>query len=454
MPHTSTPNPCISAVSDDLLALARDAVLFTFPLYEMARMRAAASSRRDDAGRFAGGSLDSTLRWANRWVHTRQLLGPRNREVVTPNNDTLYSSAWLDLSEGPVLLHVPDMGTRYYVLGLLDFYTNPFGYIGSRTTGSAAGTFLLHGPDWQGVVPDGARALRCATPSVWMIGRLLIDGPDDLAEVTVLQDRFVIEPLAEGGAQVPRLIDARMQARDRAGDPVLFARVVNRALAENPPAPDALATSERFTACGIGASCDADALTGTQCDALAEAIAWTLDTLSAPQPSALGGGWFLPVEVSESFGTRYTERAQVALNYIGALGVEEAMYVVADRDADDLPLDGATPYVLHFPPGGQLQTDAFWSITAYDKASCLLVENAIERYSVGDRTPGLRFDDDGGLRIVISSREPRDAVMRANWLPAPAGPFYLAMRLYCPRQVHLARVFSYPAVRSGLVLPA
>ncbi|MFM0340520.1 DUF1254 domain-containing protein [Paraburkholderia fungorum] len=453
MSRTSTLDQCAPAVPDELLALALDAVLFTLPLYEMTRMRAAASSRRDDAGRFAGGSPDSTLRWVNRWVHTRQLLGPRNREVVTPNNDTLYSSVWLDLSEGPLLLHVPDMGTRYYVLGLLDFYTNPFGYIGSRTTGSAAGTFLLHGPDWQGVVPEGARALSCPTPSVWMIGRLLIDGPDDLAEVIALQDRLVIEPLAEGGAQVPRLIDAGMRAQDRAGDPVQFARIVNRALAENPAAAEAAAMLERFAACGIGASCDADALTDVQRDALSRAIAQTIDTLSAPQPSALGGGWFLPVDVSESFGTRYTERAQVALNYIGALGVEEAMYVVADRDADDMPLDGATSYVLHFPPGGQLQTDAFWSITAYDKASCLLVENGIERYSVGDRTPGLRFDEDGGLRIAISAREPRDAVLRANWLPAPGGSFYLAMRLYCPREVHLARGFLYPAVTRDLDLP-
>ena len=108
-------------------SLAREAVLYTLPLYEMARMRAANCPRRDALGKFAGTTPESTLRWINHFVHTRQLLGPQHRQVVSPNNDTLYSNAWLDLSQGPLLLTVPASGDRYYVLGLLDFYTNPFG---------------------------------------------------------------------------------------------------------------------------------------------------------------------------------------------------------------------------------------------------------------------------------------------------------------------------------------
>ena len=122
------------------------------------------------------------------------------------------------------------------------------------------------------------------------------------------------------------------------------------------------------------------------------------------------------------------------------------MYVVADRDAIGIPLHGDDEYVLHFPPGGLPQTGAFWSITAYDKASRLLVGNAIGRYSLGERTPDLRYDADGGLRVAISSRSPTDAVLRANWLPAPAGAFYLALRLYEPHVTHLARTFRYPAI--------
>nr|WP_175772073.1 DUF1254 domain-containing protein [Paraburkholderia phenazinium] len=443
-------DPAAQPPLNDIARIARDAVLFTYPLYEMARMRAAASARRDAEGKLAGGSAESTLRWMNQWVHTRQLLGPQNREVVTPNSDTLYSSAWLDLSEGPLLLHVPDMSWRYYVLGLLDFYTNPFGYIGSRTTGTGAGTFLLHGPDWNGEAPQGVRALRCPTPHVWMIGRFLVDGNDDLAQVVALQDRLVFAPFGRAAARVSMLIDAGMQPRELAGDPARYARVVNRALAENPPAPESVRALENFAPVGIGPNCDSDAMSAAQREAVAHAIQQVVAELSEPQPSELGGGWFLPVAVSESYGTRYRERAQVAHNYIGALGVEEAMYVVADRDVAGVPLRGDEEYVLYFPPGGLPQTGAFWSITAYDKASRLLVENAIGRYSLGDHTPGLCYDADGGLRIAISSRQPADAVLRKNWLPVPAGAFYLALRLYEPRVTHLARTFRYPAVERNV----
>ncbi|WP_408440722.1 DUF1254 domain-containing protein [Paraburkholderia caffeinilytica] len=432
--------------SDELMSIARDAVLFALPLYEMARMRSATCCRRDRAGRFAGDSPESTFRWANEWIHTRQLLGPQNREVVTPNNDTLYSSIWLDLTAGPLVLSVPDVGERYYVMGLLDFHTNPFGYIGSRTTGTSKGTFLLHGPDWQGETPPGMQALRCPTNAVWMIGRLLVDGPDDLARAVALQDQFVIAPLEGSRATTLSLIDAGLQPREHASDPVRFARVVNRALAENPPPSEAKHHVERFVACGIGPHCDADAMTQAQRDAVEVAIGQLREELAKPQPSALGGGWFLPVDIGDTFGTRYFERAQVALNYIGALGIEEAMYVIADCDSASQPLDGDTGYVLHFPAGGLPQTDAFWSLTAYDKVSCLLVENTAGRYSVGDRTPGMRYDGDGGLRIAISSQRPVDPVLQANWLPAPAGPFYLTLRLYEPRTAHLSREFQYPSV--------
>lgn len=428
--------------------IARDAVEYTFPLYEMARMRAAVAARRTDAGVYASDSPESTLRWVNCWGHTRQLLGPASRRVVTPNNDTLYSTAWLDLSRGPVLLDVPDTAGRYYVLGLIDFHTNPFEHIGSRTTGTAAATFLLHGPGWQGAVPAGVRAICCPTPAVWIIGRLLVDGPDDVADVVALQDQLRIRAL-DPDLPVPTRIDAGMRPDERAGDASRYLDVVNRALAENPPPPEQAALVAGFAPCGIGPGLPAAAATPSQLEVLGRVIRDTLAELARPQPSALGGGWFLPAEVSQSFGTRLRERAQVALNYIGVLGMEEAMYVIAERGADDQPLDGRRPYLLHFPAGGLPQVDAFWSLTAYDKASCLLVDNEIDRYSIGDRTPGLRHDDDGGLRIALSAQPPSDPVLRANWLPVPAGPFYVAMRLYMPRADHLQRRFRYPAIEVG-----
>jgi hypothetical protein len=434
------------AKTQDLASAALAAVLFTLPLYEMSRMRSATAARRDSAGNVAGSSPESTWRWANQWVHTRELLSPRNRAVVTPNNDTLYSSTWLDLAPGPLLLHVPPMPGRYFVLGLLDFYTNPFAYVGTRTTGNDGGVFLLHGPDWDGAVPDGVQAIACPTDSTWLIGRILVDGADDVAQVVALQDRLELRPLPGSCARVPSLIDAGMQPRDMPEDPRLFVRVVNRALAECPAPADAADELAHCAICGIGAGLDAAALSYQQRDAIEKALAEAVAGLGAALPSALGGGWALPVAVSDSFGNRYRERAQVALNYIGALGIEEAMYIAADRDAADAPLDGRMQYLLHFRADALPQTDAFWSITMYDKTTRMLVENSFERYSIGDRTRGLRYDSDGGLRIAISAQEPVDPALRSNWLPAPSSGFYLALRLYMPRAPHLSLTFAYPPV--------
>lgn len=426
--------------------LAVEAVQFTLPLYEMARMRSATSPRVDHTGRFAGESPESLKRWANEWFHTRELLGPQHRRVVTPNNDTLYSSAWFDLSDGPLVIRVPAMQTRYYVLGLLDFYTNPFGYIGTRTTGNDAGAFFLHGPAWRGEVPAGMCAVACPTDAIWLIGRILVDGEDDLAEGVALQDQFTVEPAPGSGAQVPKLIEAGIQPTERLGDADRYAQVVNHALAANPAPPDAMATLARFASCGVGALHQHTPLDDAQRATLERAIVHVTRELTGAPPLALGGGWALPVDVRESFGDDYRERAQVALCYIGALGIEEAMYITADCDADGATLDGNAPYVLHFAAGNAPQVDAFWSLTAYEKATCMLAGNAIARYSVGDRTRSLRYDEDGGLRIAISADEPADPVLRCNWLPAPAERFYLALRLYVPRKAHLERTFVYPPI--------
>lgn len=438
--------PLPIAASDALLDLAVEAVQFALPLYEMARMRAATCPRVDAAGRFAGDAPESRMRWANQWFHTRELLGPQHRRVVTPNNDTLYSSAWLDLSAGPLVVRVPDVGMRYYVLGLLDMYTNPFGYIGTRTTGNAAGAFFLHGPGWHGDVPDGMHAMPCPTDTVWVIGRILVDGEADLATGVRVQDQLTLEPAPGSAVQVPLAIDAGMQPQDKLGDPAQFAQVVNAALASNPPSRESAADLARFRPCGIGAACAGMPLDDAQREALAHSISHCMRTLCGAPPLALGGGWALPVDVHESFGTDYRERAQIALSYIGALGIKEAMYITADCDAAGAWLDGDATYVLHFPADGALQVDAFWSLTAYEKATCMLADNAIKRYSLGDRTAGLCYDEDGGLRIPISAREPNDPVLRHNWLPAPAERFYLALRLYMPREAHLARTFHYPPI--------
>ena len=406
---------------------ARELVIATLPLFEMARMRAANTARRHPVCGFAGDTPASTMRWVNQFTHTRRLRGPDDKEVVTPNNDTLFTNAWLDLSHGPVVIEVPDMGDRYWVLGFLDGWTNPWAYAGRRTTGGRQQRLFVHGPAWNGEVPAGMHRIGAPGQDVWIIGRILVDDdPRDLAAVHALQDRFAIRR-PDGSPALSRidaLLDGRRTGAPDAGE---YVRVLADMLSRNPPEPP---------------------LRGWPPDpaALAEALTQVYDELrEAARGSGLGGGWTTAVAVRTHFGDDVVTRARVARNWIGTLGIDEAMYVMAEVDADGDELSGAFRYALRFPPGAEPQVDAFWSITLYRRSDCLLVANPIGRHSIGDRTRGLHRDPDGGLSIAIQAGDPGPG---KNWLPAPAGEsFYLALRLYQPRRAHLENTYDYPPVQ-------
>lgn len=414
---------------------ATEAVIHTLPLYEMARMRAATSPRKHPVHGFVSTDASARLRWVNGFTHSRRLLTPENREVVSPNNDTLYTNAWLDLADGPLVIEVPDMGERYWTLGFLDMWTNPFAYAGRRTTGNRAQRLFVHGPEWRGEVPAGMIEIAAPGADLWIIGRILVD-PDeaDIARVGVLQQQFAILR-ADNLQPAARAVDTAMDGRKTdTPDAAEFQAIVEAAWARNPvPDDDGAAWPLWQRARAEGIEC------------LQAALAQVCDTLrNDALASQAGGGWNIPVTIRTGYGAQTLLRARVARNLIGALGIEEAMYPVAEVDAQGLALDGRHAYELYFPPGAGPQVDAFWSLTMYRKSDCLLVANPIERYSIGDRTPGLRHEPDGGLRITIQSQAPREP--GANWLPAPHEPFYLTLRLYQPRAPHLDFSFSYPPV--------
>ncbi|QDL36156.1 DUF1254 domain-containing protein [Rhodoferax sediminis] len=410
-------------------ATIRGAVIQTLPLFEMMRMRAVTTARRHAVLGFASDDRASPLRWVNQFTHTHRRLGPNDREVVSPNNDTVFSNAWLDLSEGPVLVDSPDMGERYWTLGLLDAWTNPFAYVGRRTTGNHRQRTLVHGPGWCGTLPDDVTHVIAAPGAdVWIIGRILVDSDEaDIARVRVLQNQLRISRL--DGCDAAMHIDTRLD-----GQPVevpsatLYQALVDEALSRNPPPagerPDWPVAPE----------------------ALAALLPRVFDELRRhAQPHELGGGWAIPVTVRTSWGQDYLTRARVARNFIGALGVEEAMYPTAEIDADGKPLDGTHAYELRFPPGAGPKVGAFWSLTLYRRSDCLLVANALGRYSIGDRTPGLSHDADGSLAIRIQAADPGPGV---NWLPAPPGElFYVVLRLYQPHADHLEYRYAYPPLR-------
>jgi hypothetical protein len=420
--------------------LAREAILYSLPLYETARMQVASSPRKNTQGQFADpqGGPESTRRWANVFSHTRQLLNAKDRRVVTPNADTLYTSTWIDLSDGPLLLHTPDTGERYYVLGLLDAYTNPFAHLGTRSNGNAAHTFFLHGPNWQGTPPAGTLPIVCATPTVWLIGRILALPHEDMSPVHVLQDAFRLTTLQ--GEPAARIVTCGLQGQDQLGDAATFVEVVNRQLTINPPPPDETNDLARFSALGIGAGLDK-----AQADLplLQQTLSEILSELDAPASSDLDGGWNASVEVTDHYGRDWFTRARVARCYIGLLGTQEVIYQMAHRDNHAQPLDGRHRYRLRFAPGGLPQVDAFWSLSLYSKSDYMFVDNPLQRHAIGDRTPGLCTDPDGGLTIWLGHTPPPQT---SNWLPAPAEPFYVAIRLYLPRAVHQEGLYVYPVI--------
>jgi hypothetical protein len=405
-------------------------VIQTLPLFEMMRMRAGTTARRHPVLGFAAPDPASTLRWVNQFTHTHRRLGPQDREVVSPNNDTVYSNAWLDLSEGPIVIETPDMGERYWTLGLLDAWTNPFAYVGRRTTGNKPQRTLVHGPRWSGAIPCGiTQTVAAPGDDVWLIGRHLVeDDSEDAARVRDAQRAMRI--VRADGTDAAMRVDTGFDGRDTGVPaPGTYLKVVSAALTRNPtPRGENLVWPPAKPA------------------ALASSLSAVFERLRAGnQPHDLGGGWAIPVLVKTHWGDDHVTRARIARNFIGALGVEEAMYPTAEVDAVGAPLDGSRRYELRFAPGKGLKVGAFWSLTMYRRSDCLFVANPIDRYSIGDRTPDLRHDPDGGLAIRLQADDPGRG---ANWLPAPAGElFYVVLRLYQPHADHLELRFDYPPIQ-------
>jgi hypothetical protein len=408
-----------------------DVVIQTLPLFEMMRMRAATTARRHPLLGFSAPEPASAMRWVNQFTHTHRRLGPQDKEVVSPNNDTVYSNAWLDLSQGPVVIETPDMGERYWTLGLLDAWTNPFAYVGRRTTGNRPQRTLVHGPGWRGAVRPGiTQTVAVPGDDVWLIGRHLVeDDGEDAAHVRASQRAMRL--VRADGSDAAMRVDTWLDGRDTdapAAD--LYLAVVTAALQRNPAT-----LGERLS--WPPAQGEAE---------FAAALLAVFERLrTASQPHDLGGGWAIPVMVKTHWGDDHLTRARIARNFIGALGVEEAMYPTAEVDACGEPLDGSKRYELRFDPGKGLKVGAFWSLTMYRRSDCLFVANPIDRYSIGDRTPGLRHDADGGLAIRLQADDPGP---EANWLPAPRGePFYVVLRLYQPHADHLELRFDYPPIQ-------
>lgn len=422
--------------------LQRQAVLYSYPLYEMSRMLAATAPRRDAAGRFAGTRRESTARWMNTFVHTKRLLGPDDRQVVLPNSDTLYSLAWLDLAQGPVVLEFNGYYAPYFVIGVTDFFNNPFASVSSSSIQSNDGRVAFCWAGSKEPVPDGVHRIDCPTRIVWLGVRALSATRADLSLAQAFQSTLRI--CGVDGREVPTIYDPKLSPRQVASDFTKFRKVVSRALREMVDADGDAIPVDILRSAAIGQPTE---LT-SECQAgLQSVLDSVLEELRRPIVPETTGAWAPQADVARSFGTDFAARAHAAHNCIGVLGKEDATYVVSDSDAEGRRLEGRYEYELVFPADRQPRVGAFWSLTLYEMPLRVLFKNPVQRYSVGSHGEPMRFEQDGALGIIISSAPPDDSAHRSNWLPAPAGAFCLVLRLYEPDRSHLDGTFVYPAIR-------
>ena len=394
----------------------------------------------------------------NQLVSIGTLATPESKAVVLPNHDTTYTVGRLNLDREPLVIDVPDTAGRYYVIQLLDAYSNTISYIGRRTTGTRAGSYAIAGPDFSGPLPAGVRRIESPTNLVWVLGRTLVRSPQDLPAVTQLMGGYTATPLASwagGGRGVPILL-AGFPATPPLSLPsgLGFLDALGTALAEN-PAPGGDACLLRVLArAGIGAgrtpSSDAPDSVRAALEAGVGAGSRLIIRAEQRERRASAGannGWLLPGPYIGDYGRNWLGRAVIARGALGANTRRETVYPVALTDSRGRALSGRHRYTLRFPRGELPPVGAFWSLTMYDDGP-YLVDNPIDRYAIGDRTKGLRRARDGSLTLHIQNRPPRDPVARANWLPAPRGSLRLALRLYEPgRSVLTGRWRPPPLLR-------
>lgn len=373
----------------------------------------------------------------NTFGHGRDLVDHTFRAITTPNNDTLYSSAQIDLSRGPVSITLPASGNRYLSLALMDAYTNNFAILGTRTTGGEGGIYTLFGP---ADAAKGRNTIRAPTPRVWALARILVEGPHDLDAARRVQQGLSV--------QGPAMEDSGSYA-DRDAPWRSYLASAARLLAENPPPVTDGAILQVMAPLGLE---DFDPAKFSPAEAAA-IEAGVRQARADSRRSGLRGpglieGWTHPYARLGDFGQEYAYRASVARGGLAALPPEEAMYMRAKGDLPRAQFDGQADWRLHFPVDRLLPVNAFWSLTLYEATAdgqFFFADNPIGRYTIGDRTPSLTHNVDGSLDIWIGNTRPASDRL-GNWLPAPQGPFALFMRAYLPKPELLHGSYRLPPV--------
>jgi len=401
--------------------------------------------------------LDGSTPYApiNHFFHARKLADASYRDGGAPNQDTLYSWAWVDVSKEPVILSHPEMGDRYFTFEIASVDSDNFAYVGKRTTGAEAASFAIGSPDWEGTLPDGVKLLpRSRTSTVLIIGRTLIDGAADAPAVNNLQDHYTLTPLSFWGKKNAKLPESRdvWKPFDPKTDPLAEWKTMNRAMTENPPEARLAKLVELFAKVGVGPDQDIAKLDDATKRGLVRAAIdgrkLLNDVIRSGKLGKQVNNWSIPPRTFGRAGLAddFLLRGSVqCLGGVIANDPEEAVYYNTTIDGSGHPLDGTKAYSMHFAPGQLPKVDGFWSITLYDP-TYNFTDNPINRYSIGDRTEGIKRDSDGGLTLYIQSASP-GMDKESNWLPSTRnGTFVLVMRTYMPGTEIIEQQWAPPAI--------
>jgi hypothetical protein len=400
----------------------------------------------------------------NQFVHMRKFPDATFTEVVSPNADTLYSCAWLNLTQEPMILSVPAMPNRYYLMPMLDAWTNVFSSPGTRTTGDDKGAFAIVGPGWKGKLPNDVHEIKAPTHMVWIIGRTQTNGKDDYAAVNAIQDQYSLTPLSAWGKSytppsdvpVEKNVDTNTPPPEQVArmDALTFFSRLNALMKENPPASADAQATKRFASIGIvpGAPMNLQKLDLEVVEGLNDGVRSAREKIVAEAKQPQGNkinGWDVMPNLGR-YGVNYPMRALIALVGLGANLTDDAIYPHATVDADQKPLTGKNQYVVEFQKDQLPPVNAFWSITMYNSRQ-FFVDNPLNRYAIGDRDK-LKLNDDGSLTLYVQNQSPGPD-KQSNWLPAPKDEFNLFMRLYWPKKEIIDGTWKMPPVKRQSTMP-
>jgi hypothetical protein len=428
-------------------AIAEDVYIYGYPLVTLEMTRRVTTNTTAPVG------LRAPM---GQFAHAREYPAITYRDIPGANADTLYSSAWLDLAKEPYVLKIPDAEGRYFMIPMLDGWSDVFQAPGTRTTGDKAQTYVITGPHWKGELPKGVTVYKSATNMVWIVGRTYTTGTEqDYEKVHSFQDKLSLIPMSAYGKQytppngkVDPDIDMKTPTKDQVikMDAAAYFKLLATLMKDNPPTPSDAPMVAQMAKIGLVPGKDWDI--GTLDPAIAQEaatapkIALAKMVAYAPNAGKIVNGWQITMPTGV-YGTDYLRRAFINFLGPGWNLPEDAIYLTGRVDGEGKTLSGAHQYVVHFAKGEQPPVKGFWSLTMYDPEG-FFVANPLDRINLSQQSK-FNLNGDGSLDLYIQKDSPgKDR--EANWLPSPEGDFALFLRLYWPTE-------KAPSILDGSWMP-